>query len=66
MSGISGDDNENKCEIAIRKLEEVGLPPLEVTMHSRICINCRNAINNEIRLLVEDPSCLRLDVLSQT
>ena len=66
MSGISGDDNEDKCEIAIRKREEVRLLLLGVTVHSSICVNCRNAITNEIRPLVEDPSSLQLDVLTQT
>lgn len=32
MTRIDGDENAGKCEIAIRRREEFGRPPLDVTL----------------------------------
>ncbi|XP_071653832.1 uncharacterized protein [Temnothorax longispinosus] len=66
MSRIDGDENADKCEIAIRRRDEFQRPPLAVTDLTRICITCNQSIRNEITEMERDPTCLRLNVLTQT
>ena len=39
---------------------------MELNDECRLCLNCNRAIINEIALLNADPTCLRLNVLTQT
>lgn len=65
MARIYGDENVNKIEIAIQRRDYCNRPPLEVTELTRICMNCNQSILNEINAMEQDPSCLRLNVLTQ-
>lgn len=42
------------------------MPPLDVTDRTRLCLNCNRSILEEIRAVVQDPGCLRLNVVTQT
>ncbi|XP_043476347.1 uncharacterized protein LOC122507609 [Leptopilina heterotoma] len=66
MARIDGDVNDEKRLIAIARREELNRPALVVTDRTRLCINCNQSVTNEIRELEQNPSCLRLNVLTQT
>lgn len=66
MSRIDGDNNAAKKEIAITRRETFGRPPLLINDQTRICFNCNVSILNEITAIENDPTCLRLNVLTQT
>lgn len=66
MSRIDRDDKAAKREIAIFRRDSFQRPALEVTKLTKICTNCNQSINNEIVAMEQDPSCLRLNVLTQT
>ncbi|KAJ8671549.1 hypothetical protein QAD02_002808 [Eretmocerus hayati] len=66
MSRIDREDDIQKREIAEARRNAGGRLPIQITELTRICINCNQAIMNEIRLLEEDPTALRLNVLTQT
>lgn len=63
---INGDENMIKRQIAIMRRDALLHPPLELDEESRLCANCNRSILQEIQLLNEDPTCLKLNVLSQT
>lgn len=64
---IDGDaDNVAKIEIVFTRRETFGLPPIPMNEVSRLCINCNRSILEELRILANDPTCLRLNVLKQT
>jgi len=65
MTNISGDENEQKRQIAIRRRSDFDHPPQEVQNNSRICLNCNRSINTEIDELERDPECLQLNVVKQ-
>lgn len=46
-------------------IDEAGKPETPITSDTRIYNNCKLSIFREIRMLQEDPNCLRLNVLSQ-
>ncbi|EZA56076.1 hypothetical protein X777_03921 [Ooceraea biroi] len=66
MTRIDGDENADKCEIAIRRRDGFHRPPLDVTHLTRICSNYNQSIRNEIAAIEQDPTCLQLNVLTQT
>lgn len=66
MVSISGNENELKRQIAIRRREDVNLPPRDIEANCRICLNCNRTVNAEIDELARDPDCLKLNVLKQT
>ncbi|KAJ8673506.1 hypothetical protein QAD02_014181 [Eretmocerus hayati] len=59
-------ENIEKREIAIVRRDANGRAPMEIVEETRLCGNCNRSILNEIRMLQDDPSSLRLNVLSQT
>lgn len=59
-------NNAAKIEIALNRRETFGLPPIPVNDVSRLCINCNRSILEELRILANDPTCLRINVLKQT
>jgi len=62
MVRLNGDDNEVKRQIAASRRETFGFPA--VPIHEvRLCINCNLSISNEIQLLENDPTCMRLNVM---
>lgn len=63
---IGGNENIIKNQIAITRRDELGHPPLELHNETRLCTNCNISILQEITLLNEDPTCIRLNVLTQT
>lgn len=63
---IDGEENAHKREISIRRRDENNMPPLDVSPNTRICLNCSVSILNEIQIIEHDPSCLRVNVLSQS
>ncbi|XP_051176697.1 uncharacterized protein LOC127291551 [Leptopilina boulardi] len=63
MVRIFGDENEQKRQIAILRRESLNHLPEEVQAESRVCFNCNISIDTEIRMLEEDPNCLRLNVV---
>ena len=66
MKRIGGKENAHKGEIAIHRREENDMPPLEVNANTKICINCNQSILNEIHIIELDPTCLTINVLTQT
>ncbi|KAJ8676896.1 hypothetical protein QAD02_012683 [Eretmocerus hayati] len=66
MVRIDGKDNANKCDISISRREALGHPPLEVNPPTRMCFACHQNILQEIRLIEDNPLCVRLNVLFQT
>ena len=66
MHRIDGIENEIKRNIAILRRDTLGHPPLDVTNLTKICFNCDRYITEEINLLDRDPTCMRINVLSQT
>lgn len=63
---MNGAENMNKRQVAISRRDELNHPPLALDENSRLCINCNRSIINEINLINADPTCLRLNVLTQT
>ena len=61
-SRIYGDENINKREVAIYFRSNLNFPPIEFNENSRVCFNCVNMINTEVRT-ENDPSYTRLNVL---
>lgn len=55
-----------KRDIAIFRRDMAGRPTLEVTDLTRLCVNCNRYILEEIDLLERDPTCMRINVLTQT
>lgn len=62
------DDNEHllKRDIAILRRDNAGRTTLAVTDQTRLCMNCNQSILQEIQLVEEDDSHIRLNVLTQT
>lgn len=65
MPRIDRPDDEIKREIAILRRDAANRPPINITDQTRVCANCNISIQNEIRMIEEDPGCLRLNVLTQ-
>lgn len=66
MSRMDGEENAAKREIAIGRRDASNRQALEVTDRTRLCVNCNRSILNEIQIIENDPSCIRLNVLTQT
>ncbi|EZA55665.1 hypothetical protein X777_04307 [Ooceraea biroi] len=66
MTNISGDENEQKRQIAIRRRSDLNHPPQQIQDNSCICLNCNRSINTEIDELVRDSEYLQLNVVKQT
>lgn len=66
MVRLFGENNADKRDIAVRRRGNQGRDPLEIEAQSRICNRCNASIVEEIRILENDPECLRLNVLTQT
>lgn len=66
MRRIDGNDYAVKRDIAIFRRDMAGRLALEVTDLTRLCVNCNCYILDEIDLLERDPTCMRINVLSQT
>lgn len=63
---IYGEAHAQKREIAVTRRNDLNHPGLEIDANTRICFNCNQSINREIRDLEADPTCIRLNVLKQT
>lgn len=63
---INGDNNEQKREIANIRKVAINQPILEVTNETHLCANCTITIIRAINDIERDPSCLRLNVITQT
>ncbi|KAJ8676930.1 hypothetical protein QAD02_012717 [Eretmocerus hayati] len=59
-------DYIEKRVIAIVRRNANGRAPIGIVEETRLCGNCNRSILNEIRMLQDDPSSLRLNVLNQT
>jgi len=59
LARIDGGNNAVKRNIAIQRCDNLNRPPLDMTDHTRLCINCNRSINDEIHALELDPFCLR-------
>lgn len=66
LAFLNGEENATKREIAITRRNQLGHPPLDITNDSRICLNCNVSIINEIAQIEADPTCIRLNILTQT
>lgn len=66
MARINGDDNETKRQIAISRRDGLGKVYRYIDNESRLCFNCNQFIVNEIKQIETDPTCLRLNVVTQT
>lgn len=58
-------DDVDKQQIAVSRRAANELVDLDVQNDHRSCFNCNQSINNEIRLIRENPTHLRLNVLNQ-
>jgi len=63
MTRIGGEYDAHKREIAIFRREQMNHPFLEINNDSRICQPCNINILNEIRILEENLSNIRFNVL---
>ncbi|EZA52958.1 hypothetical protein X777_07635 [Ooceraea biroi] len=61
LARIDGDDNLIKREIAIMRRDANNRVPLDIADLTRLCVNCNRSLAIE-----RDPTCLRLNVLTQT
>lgn len=66
MARIDGDQNNIRRDLAIERRDGFNRHPLDVNELTRLCINCNRSINEEIAAIEQDPTCLRLNVLTQT
>ena len=66
LAHMDGDENVIKRQIAITRRDEFGHPPLHLDDNSRLCINCNLSIIDELAMIEADPTCLGLNVLTQT
>lgn len=66
MVRLIGQNNAVKRDIAVRRRGNQGRNQLAIDAQSRICNRCNASIEEEIRILQNDPECLRLNVLTQT
>ncbi|KAM0727894.1 hypothetical protein ACS0PU_005363 [Formica fusca] len=58
------DDDQVIRQTAILRREEYGSQPIEIDDESKICFNCNINIRNDIDEIERDPSCLRLNVIT--
>lgn len=65
LSLMNGDENMTKREMAIERRIEHGIPALLLNENSRLCLNCNRLILIDMRRMEEDPTSLRLNVLTQ-
>lgn len=63
---IDGEDNLHKREIAIIRRDANNLLALDIMDRTRLCANCNRFVLNEMEVIKRDPTCLRLNVLTQT
>ena len=63
---IDRPEDQEKREIAIVRRENANREPLQVTQATKIYSNCNKSIIHEIEVMQQDPSCIRLNVLTQT
>lgn len=63
---IDGEDNLHKREIAIIRRDANNLLTLDITDRTRLCANCNRSVLHEMEAIERDPTCLRLNVLTQT
>jgi len=66
LGRINGVINEDVRQIATERRDAAGRPAVEMGQNIILCINCQTSVQNEIRILENDPNCLRLNVLTQT
>ncbi|XP_032687208.1 uncharacterized protein LOC116851665 [Odontomachus brunneus] len=66
MARINGDDNAIKRQIAISRRDNLGKEYLHINNESRLCFNCNKSIVHEMEQIENDPTCLRLNVITQT
>jgi len=59
LARIDGGNNAVKRNIAIQRRDNLNGPPLDMTDHIKLCINCNRSINVEIHALELGPFCLR-------
>jgi len=64
--GKPDEDNAVKREISINRRRETDKSAIEIVNETQICNNCNILICQELRILENDPTCMRLNVLSQT
>ena len=66
LARINGDNIILVRQIATEKKDAAGRPAIEVGENARLCLNCNRSIRAEIRAVEGDPTCRRLNVLTQT
>lgn len=66
MTRIDGEHNAARCELAIIRRNSFERPDLQISHQTRLCITCIRLVNEDLRRIAEDPSCLQLNVLTQT
>lgn len=65
MKRLSADNLDRKRKLALGFRRDLRLPLQEIEPESRFCFNCFQLINSQIQLL-DDPTCIRLNVLRQS
>lgn len=66
MNRIDRDGNDAVREIAISRRDGFNRPALHINDRTRLCVNCYRSVLDEQRIIENDPTCLRLNVLTQT
>lgn len=66
MVRINGDNDAIKKQIAVFRRTGLGKEPIDIDNESRLCFNCNVSIVHEIEQIELDPTCLRLNVITQT
>ena len=65
VSRIDRDEDANIREISIIRRDSRELPAIEVNDQTRICLNCRQAVQIELRAIEADPACARFNIVIQ-
>lgn len=66
MVRINGYNNAVKRQIAVFRRDELNREPIDINDESRLRFNCNLSIANEIEQIELDPTCLRLNIITQT
>lgn len=64
MKRLSADNLDQKQELALGFRHDLRLRFQEIDLESRFCLTCFQLINSQVQLL-DDPTCIRLNVLRQ-
>lgn len=65
MTRLDGEHNAARCELAIVRRNSFERPALQISNQTRLCITCIRLVDEDIQRIAQDPSCLKLNILTQ-